>query len=301
MIQAAFVAILAFCATGILAEDATWKATLATKLSDARINESSGLAIGRRNPGIFWTINDSGGGPFLFAIDDKGSTRARFEIAGASNFDWEDITSGTDDEGRPSLFIGDIGDNLLIRSELEIYQIEEPVIDPATAGLAESKIMLGKKRRASYPDGRHNAESLLCHPKTGRLFVITKSETGLCGVYAFPEKLQTDACMNLETVAQFRIAPLARPGKRAIDNCMSTGACFSPDASRLVVSTYSSLYEWKLDPAQTLADVFAQKPLRIVQPLLAQCEAVCFSADGKSLWITSERLPTPLYRIEVEK
>lgn len=288
------------CAASLYAEDAQWKATLAAKLSDTRINESSGLALSRRTPGIFWTLNDSGGGPYIFAIDERGETRARCEIAGGANFDWEDIASGLDEQGKPALFIGDVGDNLLIRSQLEVYQIEEPVLD-ATKAPVETTVRLARKLCASYPDGKHNAESLLCHPKTGRLYVITKSDTGHCGVYAFPEKLRSEACMMLEAVAALDIPPVARSGKRPIDNCMSTGACFSPDGRQLVLSTYSSLYEWTIDPAKSLAETLAEKPLRIVPPLLPQCEAVCFSADGKSLWITSERLPTPLYRIELTK
>lgn len=282
------------------AGEAQWKTALAAKLSDKRINESSGLAASGRTPGVFWTLNDSGGGPFVFAIDTKGNTLARCEIDGASNFDWEDIASGVDRDGKPVLFIGDIGDNLHIRSEVEIYQIEEPVISAGSAAATEIKATLAKKLRACFPDGHHNAEALLCHPKTGRLFVITKSETGMCGVFSFPEVPQTGGCMSLERVAQFRIPPLTQTGKRPIDNCMATGACFSPDGSRIVVSTYSSLYEWKLDPKKPLADVFEQMPLRIVPPLMVQCEAVCFGPDGKSLWLTSEQLPTPLYRIEVE-
>lgn len=300
MARSALAFLIILCSSGALAEDAPSKATLVAKLADARINESSGLAIGRRNPGIFWTLNDSGGGPFVFAFDDKGSTRARFEISGVANFDWEDIASGPDAEGKPSLFLGDIGDNLFIRPEVQVYQIEEPALESA-APSAEFKISQFKNLRASYPDGRHNAESLLCHPQTGRLFIITKNNDGQCGVYAFPSTLRTDIIMKLESVASFQIPTVARPGKRPIDNCMSTGACFSPDATRIVVSTYSSLYQWTLGPVQTLAEAFAQQPLRIVQPLLLQNEAVCYSADGKSLWITSERLPTPLYRIEFEK
>lgn len=288
------------CAASLFAGDAQWKATLVAKLADTRINESSGLALSQRTPGIFWTLNDSGGGPYIFAIDEKGETRTRCEIAGGANFDWEDIASGHDEQGKPALFIGDVGDNLLIRSQLEIYQIEEPALD-STKAPSETTVKLSRKLSAAYPDGRHNAESLLCHPKTGRLYVITKTDNGHCGVYAFPEKLQTDLCMTLESVATFDISPIARSGKRPIDNCMSTSACFSPDGRQIVLSTYSSLYEWTIDSAKTLAEAFAEKPLRIVQPLLPQCEAVCFSADGKSLWITSERLPTPLYQIELGK
>lgn len=297
MLRRPLTALILLCAMASSAEDATSKATLVAKLADTRINESSGLAMGKRNPGIFWTLNDSGGGPYVFAFDEKGVTRARLEIAGAANFDWEDIAGGPDSSGAPCLFLGDIGDNFGIRPEIQVYQIEEPVIDANSDG-NELKITQVRTLRAAYPDGRHNAESLLCHPKTGRLFIITKTNDGVCGVYAFPEQLRTDVIMKLEAQGQFKIPPVSRKGKRPIDNCMSTGACFSPDASRLVVSTYCSLYEWSIGPAQTLSDAFARTPFRIVPPLLPQCEAICFSGDGKSLWITSERLPTPLYRIE---
>ena len=299
MTRAALAFLITLSATVGCAEDIQSKATLVTKLSDTRINESSGLAIGRRNPGIFWTVNDSGGGPFVFALDEKGDTKARFEITGATNFDWEDIASGPDAEGNPSLFLADIGDNLLIRPEVWIYQIEEPALNSALKS-GELKVTQFKTLRASYPDGHHDAESLLCHPQTGRLFIITKTIDGKCRMYAFPVALRTDIVMELEPVADFQFQPLNRPGKRAIDNCMATGACFAPDGTRIVVSTYSSLYEWNVGPLQTLADAFAQKPIRIVPPLLPQSEAVCYSADGKSLWITSERLPTPLWRIEAK-
>src|SRR5690242_7135831 len=38
-------------------------------LTDQRINESSGIARGDVTKGILWTHNDSGDGPFLFAIN----------------------------------------------------------------------------------------------------------------------------------------------------------------------------------------------------------------------------------------
>lgn len=300
MSKASLAFLITFCAAAAFADEAASTSALVARLADTRINESSGLAIGRRNPGIFWTLNDSGGGPFVFAFDDKGGTRARLEIAGAANFDWEDIASGPDAQGKASLFLGDIGDNLFIRPEIQVYQIEEPALGSA-AESEEVQIKEFKMLRATYPDGRHNAESLLCHPQTGRLFIITKTNDGQCGVYAFPAVLRTDVIMKLESVAGFQIPAVARPGKRPIDNCMSTGACFSPDGTHIAVSTYSSLYQWTLGPAQTLADAFAQKPLRIVQPLLQQNEAVCYSADGRSLWITSERAGAPLWRIDLKR
>lgn len=270
-------------------------------LHDPRINESSGLAIGIRNPSVFWTLNDSGGGPYLFAFNGKGKTVARFEIARAFNFDWEDVACGPDSTGKPALFLGDIGDNFACRPEVTIYQVEEPAVDADAATPAERKLEGARALRAIYPDGRHNAESLLSHPKSGRLFIITKRDDGRCGVYAFPEKLAPEGCMILEKTAEFRLDRVARPGKRPVDNCMATGACFSPDASRLVVSTYSSLYEWTIGPGQNLAEALVSPPLRIIPPLTAQMEAVCYDPNGAALWFTSEKLPAPLYRVAVNR
>src|SRR5687768_3024423 len=76
-------------------------AELVATLQDKRINESSGIAVSRRNPAFFWTINDSGGEPCLFAIDRTGKTRAKVRIPGAANFDWEGLATGPDASGNP--------------------------------------------------------------------------------------------------------------------------------------------------------------------------------------------------------
>ncbi len=42
------------------------------KLKDDRITESSGLVSSQRKPGTFWTHNDSGNDPELYAFDCEG-------------------------------------------------------------------------------------------------------------------------------------------------------------------------------------------------------------------------------------
>jgi hypothetical protein len=266
-------------------------------VDDPRLNESSGLALSLRTPGILWTHNDSGDGPFVFALDEKGSVRGRFTLNGAFNFDWEDMASGMSKAGVPYLYVGDIGDNLSIRGDLQIYRVEEPVVDLTGKGVIEREISAVSIFRASYPDGRHNAESLLCHPKTGQLFIITKTDDGQCGVYAFPLELSSQSTMTLVHLGDFRLPLLTKNGKRPIDNCKSTAACFSPEGDRVVVMSYSSLYEWQVKEGQSLGEALAIKPSRIETPLMPQGEAVCYSRDGDHFWCTSERIPAHLYRI----
>ena len=266
-------------------------------LEDKRLNESSGLALSVRDPSIFWTLNDSGGAPCVFAIDRSGKTRAKVRVRDAANFDWEDIASGKDAQGAPTLFIGDIGDNLYIRASIQVYQIPEPEISAAGKSVAETETAAPQIWRANYPDGKKNAESLLVHPQTRRLYILTKSDDGRCALYAFPQTLQPKVSMVLEKVADLTFPTLIRAGKRPHDNCMTTAACFSPDGSRMVVSTYSSLYEWQLPREKTLAEALKEAPVRIEPELLRQLEGVCYDSDDRTLWIISEHLPTPLIRI----
>jgi hypothetical protein len=53
--------------------------TLAT-LKNRSITESSGLTASRTNPGLYWTHNDSGNGPFIFAFDAGGGSRGVWQI-----------------------------------------------------------------------------------------------------------------------------------------------------------------------------------------------------------------------------
>ena len=266
-------------------------------LEDKRIKESSGLCLSGRNPSIFWTVNDSGGEPCVFAIDRSGKTRAKVRVREAANFDWEDLALGKDDKGSPVLFIADIGDNFQMRPSIQVYQIPEPVTAAADQAVAETESTVPHLWRANFPDGKHNAESLLVHPQTNRLYILTKSEDGKSALYAFPQPLQEKVSMPLEKITDLTFPKLIRPGKRPHDNCMTTSAGFSPDGTRLIVATYSSLYEWQLAKDQPLAMALEQAPTRIEPELVPQVEGVCYDADSKTIWFTSERLPTPLFRV----
>jgi hypothetical protein len=266
-------------------------------LEDKRIKESSGLCRSGRDPNVFWTLNDSGGEPCVFAIDRAGATRAKVRVRDAANFDWEDLALGKDEKGEPALFVGDIGDNFQMRPTIQVYQISEPVIVEAGKPVDETQSAESQIWRVNYPDGKHNAESLLVHPLTNRLHILTKSDDGKSALYAFPEVLQKDKSMTLIKIVDLQFPPLVRAGKRPSDNCMTTGAGFSSDGRRLVVATYSSLYEWALPEGMLLEKALQQSPTRIEPQLVSQVEGVCYDADNKTIWFTSERLPTPLMRV----
>ncbi len=265
-------------------------------LEDRRIHESSGLTRSLRQHGLFWTHNDSGSEPCLFAIDEKGKTRAKVRLPDAVNFDWEDIASATAVDGTPMLYVADIGDNLHVRVAISVYELPEPEL-PKDPG---KEVQSGRPRlwHARYPSGKPDAETILVHPLTRQIFIVTKQLEGHSEVYAFPtQPLPPGETVVLEKITALEFPALARAGKRPHHACMVTAGDFSPDGTHLILATYSHLHEWTLRPGRPLAEAFAKPARLLLPPLTAQMEGVCYDADGRSLWFTSERLPAPLYHL----
>jgi hypothetical protein len=264
-------------------------------LEDKRLHESSGLALSQKEPDIFWTHNDSGSDPCIYAIDTKGITRAKVRLPGAVNFDWEDIASVKGHDGTARLFIGDLGDNLLVRPTITVYEIPEPTL-PKNAG-KEMLSTAPKVWHAHYPDGRHNAETLLVHPLTGRIHIVTKTDSGDCALYVFPAKHIDGSIVELMKLGDLKFPAKPRLGKRPTDASQTTGGAFSPDGRHVIISTYSYLHEWTLGVEEDLATALKRQAKIIEPPLVMQLESICYDRDGNTLWLTSERLPTPLWRI----
>jgi hypothetical protein len=86
------------------------KGRLVCLLANKKITESSGLAASRRTAGVFWTHNDSGDKPSLYAFDLRGRDLGTWQIQGAAGRDWEDMASFSLG-GKPWLLVADTGDN----------------------------------------------------------------------------------------------------------------------------------------------------------------------------------------------
>ena len=74
----------------------------------------------------------------------------------------------------------------------------------------------------------------------------------------------------------------------------------SPDGSRAAVITYRSLYLFAREDSESWADAFQRQPVELVGPPGAHQEAVGFSADGRSVYVTTERRPAPLHRVDLQ-
>ncbi|WP_432037737.1 hypothetical protein [Streptomyces cucumeris] len=230
------------------------------QIKDSRITESSGLAASRAHPGVYWTHNDSSDGPYVYAVDSRtGKTVARIVMRGiGSPRDVEAISVGPDG----NVYVGDIGDNLGGQwSHVWIYRFPEP------KKLRDMSVK-ATQFTVQYQGGPRNAEAMMVHPKTGKVYIASKSEED-GGLYQGPDTLSPSGVNVFR-----RIAP--------IDMEVTDGA-FAPDGSRLVLRGYftAAEYRWRGGKPQELDE---EPGL----PLQRQGEAVTFSPDGGTLMYGTE-------------
>ncbi|MEW2624911.1 WD40 repeat domain-containing protein [Streptomyces sp. NPDC048106] len=228
-------------------------------ITDPRIKESSGLAASRLHPGIYWTHNDSGDGPYIYAVDGRtGKTVARVTLRGVGTpRDVEGISIGPHNE----IYVGDIGDNYDGRwPYVWIYRLPEPKV-------LQDQTITATQYVVKYSDGPRNAESLLVHPKTGRVYIIDKKEDG-GHLYEGPATLSATGSNVFRPIAPIDL--------------WATDATFSPDGTHLAVRGYLGgiYYSWN--------DGHPKRAATLDVPLQGQGEGITYSADGTKLLYSSE-------------
>lgn len=269
------------------------------RIEDERIGESSGVTASSDGEVIF-TLQDATKPASVYAIDLTGQTRLTIDLPGNLNEDWEDIDRGVDEQGRPTIFVADLGDAFFVRrmtgepprTEFSIVRFREPAVPlnaPAATVEAEDLVVYP----VVYEDGAaRNSEAMAVHPSTGRIFVVDKIEdpADTAHLWVAPEELSAAEPNVLTKVAQIPVAE-------------ATAAAFSPDGELFVVRDYRTAYVWAV-PGGDLAVALRQRPRSIQLPPQPQGEGLAFTHDGSALLLTSEGADSlvwevPLLRDEV--
>ena len=251
------------------------------KIRSSQIRESSGVAASRCQEGVLWTHNDSGDGNKIFAINRQGKLLGVWRVTGAKNRDWEDIATRRDDDGRCFLYIGDVGNNSRMRSELRIYVVEEPKL-PGKRALREARTKNARVVRFSYPDIRHDSETVMVHPETGEIYVVSKRLSGRAGVYKIPERGGKAK----------KVGSISVP---SLPNGLLTGGDIHPNGRRVILCDYFGGYEYALpENAKDFDAIWKEKPAMVDLGIRAQGEAVAYSSDGMSVIATSEKRNSPI-------
>ncbi len=226
------------------------------------IGEASGMTVTQLHPDLAWMTNDSGGGPYLYAVDlATCAIRATLRLLDTPARDHEALASGVDAQGRHVIWVGDIGDNIDGWPYARIHK----VVEPKTLADADVEVTTYRFR---YPDGSVNAEALMAAPDREQLWVVTK-EYGVGALIELPSPMS-----DSRTPMRTKQVGTARS--------LITDAAMSPDGTRYVVRDYLSAEIFNGEPPGESVDRFGL-------PLQPQGEAITWTADGRSLLIASER------------
>jgi hypothetical protein len=267
-------------------------ATASTRLEHDDIDESSGLAASRRHKGMFWTHNDSGDDPRLFMVDGEGKHIGELKLGDVPFVDVEDMAVAPCEPGADEscIYVGDIGDNRAKRPQVLIYKLREPELPQDRPFSIEAKAL--ERIVLQYDEGPRNAETLMVHPTTLDLFIVGKNTTGTSGVWT----------TTASTVAQPKSRVLERtttvqtPSPIQLGRYITAGD-ISPNGSRISLRTYLAVFTWCVAEDQTVVEALEADPTVSSTPGMVQAEALAYDLDGESIWLTSERRPTPLIRL----
>jgi hypothetical protein len=242
------------------------------ELTNKRMEEASGLAASIGNPGLFWTHNDSGNKPEIFLIDEKLDIRLTCKLKGVKNRDWEDIAVGPGPEaGKNYVYVADIGDNMAMFQYKYIYRFEEPTFT------RENELIISNFDTISFqlPDEKKDTESLLVHPKTKDIYVISKREEP---VYVYELKYPYS---THDILTATKVMPL--PFSQAV------GADFSADGSEVIIKNYRNVYYWKVQ-GRPLSEALKERPYVVEYKEEPQGEAITFARDGSGFYTLSEKV-----------
>jgi hypothetical protein len=255
------------------------------RITFGQINESSGLVMSRKYPGVFWTHNDSGDLARIFPINGKGElVKPVFSpfyngilVPKAVNTDWEDITA--DDEG--TLYIGDIGNNDLERNVFSVYRVSEP------SPFSPNDLPSSSEIRFRYTDGgtavAHGVDAEALFWWDGELYLLGDNNSGSTSLFRLKiprlKKLNSpESVHNAEHAGSFDF------------QARVTGADVS-DSGRLAVLTSAAIWFFETSGK----DEFFTNPRKL--PIeTGEYESIAFT--GGSLLIGNEAgelfsLPVP--------
>ncbi|WP_213571744.1 hypothetical protein [Rhodococcus sp. USK13] len=240
-----------------------------------------------------------------YAVGDSGSDRAVADLDGSCGvtgwlsvpvdpYDVEDLATGPD--GR--LWLADIGDNGRRRETVALIGM-----DRATGA--------GQLHRLTYPDGAHDAETVLVQ-RDGTPLIVTKEVFGPGIVYRPAGGVSVDALASpgptpLERVGSLDVAEPNGAGNAttgagttapAVYSTMFTGGAVSADGTVAAVRSYTDVFLFAAPDGDVAAALAAGPTVRVHLPAQPQGEAVAFTEDG-DLLIASEARDGPIPPVEV--
>ncbi|HEU5291749.1 MAG TPA: hypothetical protein VFU05_13965 [Cyclobacteriaceae bacterium] len=269
------------------------------QLDSKELSEASGLAASINNPNFLWTNNDGGDKARIFLIDRQAQLKATVWFNKLKNRDWEAMAVGPGPvDGKNYVYVGDIGDNKAKYEFKFIYRVEEPVIDWSKA--SDTTLSNINTIKFQYPDGPRDAESMMIDPLTRDIFIISKREEKV-NLYRLPfpqsstETITAELALAKLEFNQHEEKVYSQQGNEKLTNGYHSdfynqivSASISRDGNEMLIKSYSSVYYWKRNQGETVAEMIKRMPTRLPYVPEPQGEAITFDVNGEGYFTVNE-------------
>jgi hypothetical protein len=268
-------------------------------LPDGLIDEASGIAPSLLHDDVLWTLNDGGNEANLFAIRSDGTLIAAVPVDGIDNRDWEDLAS-FERENRSYLLIADVGDNPNRRKTCSLFIVEEPDIYGKNSSARVSRHI-----QFEYEDGPRDCESVAIDQTDLTILLLTKRDFPP-RLYELPLEPSSDhiplqARFLGEVTSLYRLQE-SKPSRSRLNQreLQPTAMDIDKKGSAAVILTYKKVYLFLRREGDTWQETFERLPAELELPAIRQAEAICFSGEKRSIFVTSEKSNAPLLKMDWE-
>lgn len=267
------------------------------------LRETSAAVITAEQPGILFTINDSGHDPLLFAMDTTGTHRGTWRIEGARNQDWEAAASGPcgrsqtiEPASTSCLYVGDVGDNAAARRTRVIYRVHEPRLGEHIV----HDTLAADRLEFRYEDRPHDVEAMYATRDAAIVLITKRRLLDTAGqprpalVFRIPPEAweHPDSLAVAQLIDSLPIVPGSAPGR------LITDASLAHDGRWLAVRTYAQVYVFAVD---SITGRVRQRILPSVCNVThldeRQGEGIAWFNRGTELLLTSEGRNAPYHVI----
>ncbi|OQP65363.1 hypothetical protein A3860_16990 [Niastella vici] len=238
-------------------------------VNEASLNEVSGIADSKANPGYLWVEQDSGNPPDIGLLKHDGTFLKNIHLANVVNRDWEDmVLSNGPLQGIQYLYIAETGDNLLVHPDYVIYRLEEPLAAADTVKNIDAIAFY-------YPDGSHNTEAILVDPTSKDIYLITKTDLK-SRIFKLTYPYSTTVMNRAEDVG-------------VLPYNYVTSAAISPAGNGIVIKTYDAIYYYPHKSGETMLQSLSNKPVNLPYTPEPQGEAIVFANNDSGFYTLSEK------------
>ncbi len=238
-------------------------------IAPGKIDEASGIAVSKLNPGKIWVEQDSGNPPEISAIDTNGNFVKKILIKGITNRDWEDMALAPGPEaGKNYIYLAETGDNNQKDSSYAFYRFVEPSVTSDMVATAD-------KLSFKYPDGSHDAEAFFVNPSTKDIYIITKRDSQ-SRVYRLPYPQDISS-----TIIATYVGALPFSG--------ATSSAISTDGTEIMIKTYAAIYYWKKNGGEAPETTLMRSATKLGYQMEQQGEAITFDESNSGFYTLSEK------------